>query len=146
LDLGYIHIKPAQTGSTYIRKTFVEHVAVFKRFGISYPLVFPPSTQIAMPAQSRSAEPQGRCNETGKATSMNPILIGDRIFGGINLRKQSMGSVSTCDAPNPLSFMYLFQRGKKGQIEKRQLMFMVAQKIAAAQFLVRRSMDAIDNP
>lgn len=77
---------------------------------------------------------------------MNPILIGDRIFGGINLRKQSMGSVSTCDAPNPLSFMYLFQRGKKGQIEKRQLMFMVAQKIAAAQFLVRRSMDAIDNP
>ena len=39
---GYIHIGPVKTGSTYIQRAFFQNSAVFERFGIAYPFVFPP--------------------------------------------------------------------------------------------------------
>jgi hypothetical protein len=40
---GYIHVGPVKTGSTYIQKVFFQNSAVFERFGIVYPYVFPSS-------------------------------------------------------------------------------------------------------
>jgi hypothetical protein len=43
---GFIHIGPVRTGSTYIQKMFFQNAAVFERFGVSYPFVFPPALEL----------------------------------------------------------------------------------------------------
>lgn len=44
--LIYIHIGTIKTGSTYIQKAFYENAAVFEKFGVSYPYVFPPALNL----------------------------------------------------------------------------------------------------